>query len=143
MMSWSDEDRRRIAAEPYRRRHPMQVTGEAPLPYDGEPVVLPASGRPHDSITLQRNQDYPADSDLCFEVGTSETRVRVAPADKTALLGLLYSAAPTEESAALARKFLAGMLEETYRTEQLADGEIGPGPAARALERVIELLEQS
>jgi hypothetical protein len=67
----------------------MQVTGEAPLPYDGEPFALPASGRPHDSITLQRNQDYPADSDLCFAAGNSETRVRLTGRDVHELRALL------------------------------------------------------
>jgi hypothetical protein len=42
---------------------------------------------------------------------------------------------------ALARDFLAGKLEQARRTEQLAYGEVGPGPDVRALERVIALLE--
>lgn len=38
--------------------------------------------------------------------------------------------------------YLDGLLEEAYRTEQLADGQIGPGPYARALERVIAMLRE-
>jgi hypothetical protein len=37
-------------------------------------------------------------------------------------------------------RHLDGLLETAYRTEQLACGEIGPGPYARALERVITML---
>jgi hypothetical protein len=72
MMPWSDEDRRRVAAEPYRRR-------------EREAGRLPASGRPKDKISLERNQDYPADTDLCFGTGSYETRVRLTPADVHAL----------------------------------------------------------
>lgn len=107
---------------------------------------LPASGRPHDRIYMQRNPDYLDDTDLCFEVGNSETRVRLAPADKTALLGLLYSAAPTEESAALTRKFLDGMLERQLEVER-AQGDsvraMRQSHLTQSIRDVIELLEQS
>jgi hypothetical protein len=72
----TDEERRRVAAEPYRRRQ-------------REAGSLPASGRPHDSVTLERNQDYGSDSDLCFGIGNSVTRVRVTGLDLHRLRSLL------------------------------------------------------
>ena len=53
--------------------------------------LLPASGRPHDTVSLERNRDYPADSDLCFGIGNSVTRVRLTAGDLEkvrAVLGL-------------------------------------------------------
>jgi hypothetical protein len=76
MKSWSDEERRSIAAQPYRDRE--RAAGR-----------LPASGRAHDRVFLERNRDYPADSDLCFEIGNSVTRVRLTGFDLHRLRGLL------------------------------------------------------
>jgi hypothetical protein len=72
----TDEERRSIAAAPYRDRE--RAAGR-----------LPASGRPHDTISLERNRDYPADSDLCFGAGNSGTRVRVTGSDLHGLRSLL------------------------------------------------------
>jgi hypothetical protein len=50
---------------------------------------LPASGREHDEITLERNRDYPADSDLCFGIGNAVTRVRLTGRDLHRLRAVL------------------------------------------------------
>jgi hypothetical protein len=122
MKSWSDEERRSIAAEPYRDRE--RAAGR-----------LPASGRPHDSITLQRNQDYPADSDLCFAIGNSVTRVRLTAGDQEklrAVLGLLLVRA----SAGMVSDFLLGLYEDGA-----APGEPWSADDQAAISRVRHLLE--
>jgi hypothetical protein len=53
---------------------------------------LPASGQPHDSISLKPDRDYPADSDLCFGLGNSETRVRLTPGDQEKARAVLAGA---------------------------------------------------
>jgi hypothetical protein len=147
-------------------------------PREREESRLPASGRAHDRVFLERNRDYPGDSDLCFAIGNSVTRVRLTGFDLHRVRGILSVPRPDAQAlsspAELARwvevhhgdhrewvgelrsllpyfdgdvspgqvrGFLDGLLQATYRTEKLADGEIGPGPDARALERVIALLE--
>jgi hypothetical protein len=79
------------------RRSPMQVAGGQPLPYDGPGLALPSSGGPQDRIYARPNQDYPEDVDLCFARGNSETRVRVAPADRPALFAAAGGLAPRLE----------------------------------------------
>jgi len=102
MMGQTEGDREKRRAP---RRHPMQVTGEPPLPYDPPVLSSPPAGRSADRIYTQPNQDYPDDTDLCFERGTSVTMVRVTPADQEKLwaaLGLLpVPAAPDRVQAVL------------------------------------------
>lgn len=105
---------------------------------------LPASGTTMRDMRLERSRDYPADSDLCFERGQYVDRIRLTDSDQRALWRLLYR----QPAVALNRDVLtAGILrerlDEARRTEQLACGEIGPGPEVRALERVIAMLEES
>lgn len=69
MRAWSDEERRSISGEPYRR--------------------LPDSGRPVSGMVLEPNRDYPADTDLCFERGQYADRIRLTAGDLNALRALL------------------------------------------------------
>jgi hypothetical protein len=181
MMGPSDEERRSIAARPYRQR-------------EREAGRLPESGAPSDQIYTQQNLDYPADTDICFARGNGITLVRLTTADRGKLLAAVGTLVPelemlrsqaldlvrngvpeehgkglantavavvslvnqahaagyrladedhreTYQDAAGVREFLQGKLEEMHRTEELAFGEIGPGPEVRALERVIAMLE--
>lgn len=92
----------------------------------------PASGRSHDSVTLGRNRDYPADSDLCFGTGNSVTRVRLTPADIVSVIAALAPSMPTPGD--LVAAFLTDLGSRTeagslYEADQ------------QAVERVIALLE--
>jgi hypothetical protein len=88
-MNWTEEDRRR--------------TGEHPLP---------DSGAPNDKICTQPNRDYPADTDICFARGNSETRVRLTPADLPKLFAAAGGLAPgLEELHGEARKMGGGAWE--------------------------------
>jgi hypothetical protein len=102
MMDLTDEDRRRTAGRPYRREHP-----------------LPSTGAPSDRIYTQVNQDYPDDTDLCFERGSSVTMVRVTPADQEKLwaaLGLL----PVLATPARVQAVLEAVQRETTHAGDLA-----------------------
>jgi hypothetical protein len=75
----TDEERRSIAAEPYRRR---------------EVGRLPSSGLPMSDVRAERNRDHPADTDLCFERGQYTDRVRLTPADRFAVIAALAGTSP-------------------------------------------------
>jgi hypothetical protein len=104
---------------------------------------LPASGGPMRDMRLERNRDYPADRDLCFERGQYIDRIRLTDSDQRALWKRLYgSPAVALNMDVLVMNFLGEKLAEARANERLAFGEIGPGPEVRALQRVIALLEE-
>jgi hypothetical protein len=73
------------------RQRLVQVTGAPPMPYDRE---APAADRSADRIYTQVNQDYPEDTDICFERGGSVTMVRITPADRPGLFAAAGGMAP-------------------------------------------------
>lgn len=93
---------------------------------------LPASGRPHDEITLQRNQDYPGDSDLCFGIGNSETRVRLTAGDQEKVRAVL--SVPRPDGQALSSP---AELRQLARETGLSGQGHGTG-LARAIERLVD-----
>lgn len=90
MMGWTEEDKARMEALGDHRRAP----------------ALPRSGRSQDRIYLQRNQDYPADTDLCFERGNAVTLVRMTGRDMHAARAVLTEQGDLDAMKARARDLI-------------------------------------
>lgn len=109
MMAWSEEDR----AAYERPAAATSGTGDEGLVLHGTKTGrLAQSGPPMRDMQLERNRDYPADSDLCFERGQYKDRIRMTAGDLHVLRALLTAGGDLQALRDKAARWMRDALEE-------------------------------